>query len=170
MTTDFNGKPDAGNPHVRFDEGANVSAKPRRGAALLNTTKRNWLALAMLGAIAAQGARLTSQSYVQDGMITQFDAIENVGVGQSDAAASQWKDLKGNAVIPLVSGTAWIARALDASTQTLQAYSMPAFDLGSVATEVSFNRLSNGPSGKYPRVFKHPDGDGVWWRRMVFNF
>ena len=35
MTTDFNGKPDAGNPHVRFDEGANVSAKPRRGAALL---------------------------------------------------------------------------------------------------------------------------------------
>ena len=26
------GKPDAGNPHVRFDEGEVASAKPRRGS------------------------------------------------------------------------------------------------------------------------------------------
>ena len=28
------GKPDAGNPHVRFDEGEVASAKPRRGSLL----------------------------------------------------------------------------------------------------------------------------------------
>ena len=31
------GKPDAGNPHVRFDEGEVASAKPRRGSLLYNS-------------------------------------------------------------------------------------------------------------------------------------
>ena len=39
------GKPDAGNPHVRFDEGEVASAKPRRGSLLYKTknmkTKNN---------------------------------------------------------------------------------------------------------------------------------
>ena len=37
------GKPDAGNPHVRFDEGEVASAKPRRGSLLYNkdTTKNS---------------------------------------------------------------------------------------------------------------------------------
>ena len=33
------GKPDAGNPHVRFDEGEVASAKPRRGSLLYKTAK-----------------------------------------------------------------------------------------------------------------------------------
>ena len=41
------GKPDAGNPHVRFDEGEVASAKPRRGSLLYNRR------LAMLAAVAA---------------------------------------------------------------------------------------------------------------------
>ena len=32
------GKPDAGNPHVRFDEGEVASAKPRRGSLLYKNT------------------------------------------------------------------------------------------------------------------------------------
>ena len=32
------GKPDAGNPHVRFDEGEVASAKPRRGSLLYNSS------------------------------------------------------------------------------------------------------------------------------------
>ena len=32
------GKPDAGNPHVRFDEGKVASAKPRRGSLLYKKT------------------------------------------------------------------------------------------------------------------------------------
>jgi len=37
------GKPDAGNPHVRFDEGEVASAKPRRGSLLYNETVKRWL-------------------------------------------------------------------------------------------------------------------------------
>ena len=34
------GKPDAGNPHVRFDEGEVASAKPRRGSLLYKGQRR----------------------------------------------------------------------------------------------------------------------------------
>ena len=40
-------------------------------------------------------AALTSQSYSQNGLIGQWDGIENAGVGQHDATASTWKDLTG---------------------------------------------------------------------------
>ena len=36
------GKPDAGNPHVRFDEGEVASAKPRRGSLLYKA--QTWIA------------------------------------------------------------------------------------------------------------------------------
>lgn len=60
---------------------------------------------------AAWGARLTSQSYVQDGLVAQFDAIENVGVGRHENAPAVWKDLKGGASIAVPSGAGWIDRA-----------------------------------------------------------
>ena len=45
------GKPDAGNPHVRFDEGEVApAATPRRGSLLYNTRKRLFGAV-MLGAV-----------------------------------------------------------------------------------------------------------------------
>ena len=34
------GKPDAGNPHVRFDEGEVASAKTRRGSLAYNLTRK----------------------------------------------------------------------------------------------------------------------------------
>jgi len=37
------GKPDAGNPHVRFDEGEVASAKPRRESLLYKDSIRKWL-------------------------------------------------------------------------------------------------------------------------------
>ena len=36
------GKPDAGNPRVRFDEGEVASAKPRRGSLLYNKRQQLW--------------------------------------------------------------------------------------------------------------------------------
>jgi len=44
------GKPDAGNPHVRFDEGEVASTKPRRGSLLY---KKLMVALGMAAALAA---------------------------------------------------------------------------------------------------------------------
>lgn len=38
----------------------------------------------------------TSASYVQDGLVAQWDGIDNVGVGQHDSSATQWVDLTGN--------------------------------------------------------------------------
>ena len=44
------GKPDAGNPHVRFDEGEVASAKPRRGSLLYTKTyKTNKLYTSLYG-------------------------------------------------------------------------------------------------------------------------
>ena len=37
------GKPYAGNPHVRFDEGGVASEKPRRGSLLYNVSRRNFV-------------------------------------------------------------------------------------------------------------------------------
>ena len=43
--------------------------------------------------------------YVQDGLIAQWDGIENVGQGlQHDSAAAVWKDLVGTRDLPLVAG------------------------------------------------------------------
>jgi len=125
------------------------------------------LSVAAVGmGFAASGAGLTSQSYVQDGLITQFDAIENVGVGQPhDAAATVWKDLKGSASIPLPSGVTWIDRGLAADNKDLTAKGMPAFYLDSVSSELTLERLASGPSG-YPRLFYHPGGDGKYTIHM----
>ena len=38
----------------------------------------------------------TSASYVQDGLIAQWDGIENAGRGVHDANAATWVDLTGN--------------------------------------------------------------------------
>ena len=54
MTTGkaFNGKPYAGNPHVRFDEGEVASAeKPRRGSLLYEKTKMRLLIPAIVGIV-----------------------------------------------------------------------------------------------------------------------
>ena len=50
------GKPDAGNPHVRFDEGEVASAKPRRGSLLYK--KLLTLAAVALVASASQAASI----------------------------------------------------------------------------------------------------------------
>lgn len=37
----------------------------------------------------------TSASYVQDGLVAQYDALDNQGTGTQDFSATTWKDLKG---------------------------------------------------------------------------
>ena len=40
-------------------------------------------------------AEVSAKSYIQDGLVAHWDAIENAGFGQHDNAATVWKDLKG---------------------------------------------------------------------------
>lgn len=52
---------------------------------------------------------LTTDDYVQDGLINQWDGIENAGVGTHNAAATVWKDLKGGLDLTLCGKGAWNA-------------------------------------------------------------
>ena len=58
-------------------------------------------AFVFVAAVAAAGtvlaAGLGPQSYAQDGLVTQFDAIDNEGTGTYNPSAATWRDLKGSA-------------------------------------------------------------------------
>ena len=58
-------------------------------------------------AIPAWATTYTSASYVQDGLVSQWDAIDNEGTGVHNPSATVWKDLKGNRDLKLQGNGAW---------------------------------------------------------------
>ena len=67
------------------------------------------LAAAPLTAAVADGGGYTSASYVQDGLIAQWDGIDNVGTGTHNPIAAVWKDLKGSCDMTLCNnGESWM--------------------------------------------------------------
>ena len=46
-------------------------------------------------------------SYVQDGLVTQFDSIDNENTGFHNPFATVWRDLKGSASITLQGSAGW---------------------------------------------------------------
>ena len=58
-------------------------------------------------AIPAWASTYTSASYVQDGLVSQWDAIDNEGTGTHNPSATVWKDLKGNRDLTLQGNGAW---------------------------------------------------------------
>ena len=66
------------------------------------------LAAAPLTAAVADGGGYTSASYVQDGLIAQWDGIDNAGTGTHDASATVWKDLKGSCDMALTEKGHWV--------------------------------------------------------------
>lgn len=107
----FRGKPDARNPHVRFDEGEVTSVKPRCGSPLFNrmAVRLSVLSGMLCVASALQAADtdmiydsshpmglmyLTPDYYVQDGLISMFDGEFNAGRDAAhDNAATAWANL-----------------------------------------------------------------------------
>jgi len=79
------GKPDAGNPHVRFDEGEVASAKPRRGSLLYKTLKVQFVIAAALFAGVAIGYFAKSS----DAEVSAADAgyVAKKSVGDKGEAA-----------------------------------------------------------------------------------
>ena len=55
----------------------------------------------------AEAEALTSSSYVQDGLVGQYDGIDNQGTGMHDSTATTWKDLVGNNDLTLTNTAAW---------------------------------------------------------------
>ena len=118
----------------------------------------------MIAAVAAAGtvlaAGLGPQSYVQDGLVTQFDAIDNEGTGTYNPSAATWRDLKGSAYITLQSGASWTGRYLDTTKAQHTMTGMPAYRRDSLTIEVAVNIMSNGAitaGNCWPRIFAHGD-------------
>ena len=64
-------------------------------------------AIAALAMGTAHATTYTSASYVQDGLIAQWDGIDNVGTGTHDPTATVWKDLAGHNDLTLTNSAAW---------------------------------------------------------------
>ena len=63
-------------------------------------------AAAAIGTASADTA-YTSADYVQDGLVAQWDGINNAGTDSHAANASVWKDLKGNLDLTLTANGGW---------------------------------------------------------------
>ena len=84
---------------------------------------------------------ITSWSYVQDGLVHQWDALENVGIGLSDRTANVWADLKGNVGLTLHdANTTWTSNSLHRTASTYVFASAAAAIPGVRTLELTFKR------------------------------
>ena len=74
--------------------------------------------LGSTGAFVGAASRFSARSYVQDGLISMWDGIENAGYGQHDAENTSWTELIGS--IPLKASSlgncTWTANGLQNAT------------------------------------------------------
>ena len=69
---------------------------------------RSFLAVCMVaGALCAWGEDYTTTSYVQDGLVAQWDGFDNTGTGTHDFTATTWKNLKTSGGDLQLSGCSW---------------------------------------------------------------
>ena len=75
----------------------------------------------LIAAVAAVGAAVAAglgpQNYVQAGLVTHLDAIDNEGTGTHNPSATTWRDLKGSAYITLQTGASPVFRRLPCAGQ-----------------------------------------------------
>ena len=73
-------------------------------------------------------AAYTSASYKQEGLINQWDAIDNAGVGLHSSTTNVWKDLKGSLDLTLTANGSWgdnwlnVSGSSAAATKAASAY------------------------------------------------
>ena len=84
---------------------------------------------AVLGGFSAS-ADIPASAYIQDGLVVQFDGIENVGAGLvHDASATSWVDLSGNGRDGTRQGvTSWTSNGLKVESATVANKSVVSFD------------------------------------------
>jgi len=75
-----------------------------------------FIGVVVFPASVASAAGWTTQSYVQDGLVTHFDAIDNVKTGSHDPSATVWMDLVGNATLTLNASAFWGGNYLNCGT------------------------------------------------------
>ena len=99
---------------VSSDPYAASIGQPKEGEQSMTMRKPAMAAIAATLASAplaagADGGGYTSASYVQEGLVAQWDGIDNAGTGTHDASATVWKDLKGSCDMALLNnGESWV--------------------------------------------------------------
>ena len=84
--------------------------------------KRMTVMIAAVCCTGAAAAALTSRSYVQDGLIAQYDGINNAGHGVAHSNSTNvWKDLAGSFDLTRETGGTWGGNCLVASGSALAA-------------------------------------------------
>ena len=140
------GKPDAGNPHVRFDEGEVASAKPRRGSLLYRKIQKTGFgaaacAAALLGAVSASAHEYTW-----------------VGGAAADAnwnSAANWESSDGGTSYPNAADDTAVFTG-DASPRTLGSYTVGGLKL-TAAGKLTINTYNYpfkvaGPNARFDFV------------------
>lgn len=106
---------------------------------------------------AARLGALSAYSYVQDGLVAQFDAIDNEGTGVQNGSATVWSDLVGSASVSLSSGYTWNSRDLYLTAQQTIA-GMPAYNMTNLTVELAAKMVSRS-TGTY--VLNAPNGFNI---------
>ena len=103
------------------------------------------LASAVVGSAYAE---VSAKSYIQDGLVAHWDAIENAGYGQHDGTATVWKDLIGGYDFNLVDGNSqWEANAYVPINSKLTSASIPDAKGLTTSKYKTFEVCSSAPSG-----------------------
>ena len=125
------------------------------------------MAIAPIAAFAA-GLGLGPQSYVQDGLVTQFDAVDNEGTGTHNASATVWRDLKGSASITLQGSASWTGRYADIPSSSKQMIiGMPNYIRDSLTLETAINIADTPIAGTHSltRFLGRATTDCFYWQQ-----
>ena len=99
------------------------------GKCLLRIARSVVCAVSVAAAAVDAQAALTSKSYVQDGLVAHWDAIENAGYGQHDSTTNVWTDLRGYSDLTIVN---------NASSWTDDAFVPPQASYGAAARDEAY--------------------------------
>jgi len=89
---------------------------------------------------AVQAAGLSASHYVQDGLKSCFDGIDNEGTGVHNSSAAVWKDLKSTATLTKNTSYGWWgANHLTTGTNQQTIVDMPIFSSYSISVNVAVN-------------------------------
>ena len=86
-------------------------------------------------------------SYMQDGLVTQFDSIDNENTGAHNPDATVWRDLIGEASIELQGSAGWSGRYFDSTYETKQVIAgWPQYVRDSLTLETSMRNVKPSSS------------------------
>ena len=100
-------------------------------------------------------------SYVQEGLVTQFDSMDNENTGTYNPDAPVWRDLKGDASITLQGSAGWSGRYFDSTYDSSHTIvQMPYYKRNSFTLETTINIIQpSANSSTIARIIANGQND-----------